>query len=34
MRFLRGQEDSLHLLKAFELGLDGVVVVGCTEEEI
>jgi len=24
--------DSLHLLKAFELGLDGVVVVGCTEE--
>lgn len=28
-----GKLDSLHLLKAFELGVDGVVVVGCGESE-
>lgn len=28
-----GKLDSVHLLKAFELGADGVVVVGCSESE-
>lgn len=28
-----GKLDSVHLLKAFELGVDGVVVVGCSESE-
>jgi formate dehydrogenase (NADP+) beta subunit len=28
-----GKLDSVHLLKAFELGVDGVVVVGCSDSE-
>jgi coenzyme F420-reducing hydrogenase delta subunit len=28
-----GKLDSVHLLKAFEMGVDGVVVVGCGESE-
>jgi coenzyme F420-reducing hydrogenase delta subunit len=28
-----GKLDSIHLLKAFELGVDGVVVVGCSDSE-